>query len=500
MNRKYSHIPVVALSFAVVVGACSSQVAPPPTATPTPIVELPRSEPVTLRLAIPDGDSVLYAPYVMEFIQQAKTLSDGTITIEPTWHAGDSTDAGYEIGVIQLVKEGEFDLGLAASRSFGSESITSFEALQAPFLIDNDALAKAVAMSDTASRMLENLSSSGLAGLTLWPEDLRHPFSVDRAKPLLSPDAFAGLTIRSTDTGVGEMLIKTLGGTPIFEASDYQGAELGLRQGATLTGRPAATGNVTFFAKYQVLFGNGAAFETLSDAQRTALEEAAVAAQKKALAERPSDVEAGTVWCGDGGTIVLATDEQVAALQKAAQPVFDKLQENAFNAKSIAAISELKAKTSPSPGAQACELELALIPTPDASAQTWSEGLPPNGLWQVDLTEEDVIRLGVLASNAPGWAGPQSYEFNDGEGIFRGEFHDGVVIVCPFTYEVVDDFFRIDYVDKGLGNYECGEQMDDVQWRLDDDGLHLHLVDVHDGLLVEMTAAYEARPWQLGEE
>gem|GEM_PF-928607 len=503
MKKKSSLVPVVALLIAVVaLSACSPQAAPPPTAPSAPVVESARIEPITLRLAIPDGDDVLYAPYVMEFIQQAKTLSNGKVTIEPTWQAGDSTDAGYEIGVIQLVKEGNFDLGLAASRSFGGESIASFEALQAPFLIDNDALAKAVATSDAASRMLENLSSSGLAGLTLWPEDLRHPFSVDPAKPLLTPDAFAGLTIRSTDTGVGEMLIKTLGGNPIFEASDYQGAESGLRQGAHLTGRPAATGNVTFFAKYQALFANGAVFEKLSDAQRTVLQEAAAAAQKKALAERPSDVEAGATWCAEGGTIVLASDEQVAAFQKAAQPVFDKLQQDTFNAESIAAITELKAKTPPSPGAQACESELALLPTPDASAQTWSAGLPPNGVWQAEITGDDLIRMGTSKANVPDWAGVYTQTFQDG--VFTTSWRQtegpdaGTIGSCTGPYALVEDFVRITY-DKG-GNCFGGE-VDDIQWRIDEQGLmHFHLVANQNGPFTEVKATYEAKPYQKVEE
>ena len=71
------------------------------------------------------------------------------------------------------------------------------------------------------------------------------------------------------------------------------------------------------------------------------------AAQKKALAEHPSDAEAGTAWCADGGSIVLASDEQVLTFQKAAQPVFDKLQQDSFNAASIAAFRALKAKTKP---------------------------------------------------------------------------------------------------------------------------------------------------------
>ena len=458
--------------------ACAPKAAPAP------------SEPITLRMGIPDGDNVLYAPYVLEFIQQAKTLSNGAITIEPTWEAGDSTSAGYEVGVIQLVKDGSFDLGLAASRSFDSAGITSFEALQAPFLIDNDALAKAVATSDAASRMLENLSSSELAGLTLWPEDLRHPFSTDSAKPLLSPDDFVGLTVRVTDRGVGDMLIKALGGNPIFEASDYQGAESGLRQGATLTGRPSATGNVTFFAKYQVLFANGAAFGKLSDAQRTVLQEAAAAAQKKALAERPSDMDAGNAWCVDGGTIVLASNEQVEAFQKAAQPVLDKLQQNSFNAETIAAISELKAKTQSSPSAQACAPTAAVPTQVSTENQTWSEGLPPNGVWQVTLTNDDVIKMGLLKSKAPEWSGVYTFTFKDGVFNWNKEGSNGQTDSDDGSYKVVDDFVRL----------SSGDYWDDFQWRLDEEGLHFHLLATHNDPFTEIRAMFEAKPWQKVEE
>ncbi len=58
--------------------------------------------------------------------------------------------------------------------------------------------------------------------------------------------------------------------------------------------------------------------------------------------------------CFDGGTVVLASDAQVSAFEKAAQPVFDQLEQDPINAELIAAIRELKANTPPSPGAAAC--------------------------------------------------------------------------------------------------------------------------------------------------
>lgn len=161
-----------------------------------------------------------------------------------------------------------------------------------------------------------------------------------------------------------------LGARPSPEDSGYQGAESGLRQGGTLNGKPIATGNVTFFPKYQVLFANAAAFTRLSEAQRTMLRQAAAAAQKKAIAEHPREVDAATAWCKAGNTIVLASAEQVAAFEQAAQPIFDQLAKEPLNAELITAIRDLKAHTAASPGATACGTPVAAKPasTPSASA------------------------------------------------------------------------------------------------------------------------------------
>ena len=316
----------------------------------------PQTDPgtITLRLAVSDGGGRPSEPYVLEFIEQVKTISNGSITIEPIWQAGDDTSVGSESGVIEHVMRGDMELGLAGSRAFDTESIKSFQALQAPFVIDNDALSKAVATSDIATRMLDSLPSAGIVGLTMWPEDLRHPFSLVPGKPILAPEDFAGLNVRAIPSGVTYMLIETFGGSPMLADYNYQGAESGLRQGFSLNGTPTATGNVTFFAKYQVLFTNGPAFEKLSQEQRAILREAAAVTQKKAIAEHLSEVDAAKAWCADGGTVVLASAEQVAAFEVAAQPVFDSIEQDSLNAELIAAIRELKAKTTASPGAEAC--------------------------------------------------------------------------------------------------------------------------------------------------
>lgn len=310
---------------------------------------------LTLHLAVADQGGRPSEPYVLEFVEQVKTRSNGSITIEPMWEAGTKTNAVHgEAGVVQLVKDGQADLGLAASRAFDLAGIRSFQALQAPFLITNDALSKAVATSDISTQMLDSLSSAEMVGLTLWPEDLRHPFSVMADKPILAPEDFAGLNIRAIPSGITYRLLETLDATPMLGDDGYQGAESGLRQGASLSGHPTATGNITFFAKYQVLFANSIAFERLSAAQHAILHQAAQATQEKAIAEHPSEADAATAWCADGGSVVMASDEQVAAFEAAAQPVFDMIAEDPVNAELINAIRELKVNTVPSLGAVAC--------------------------------------------------------------------------------------------------------------------------------------------------
>jgi TRAP-type C4-dicarboxylate transport system substrate-binding protein len=455
------------------------------------------SDPVTLRLAVSDEQGYPSEANVQEFIEQVDKLSNGEITVEPVWNAGSSTDEGFEAGVIQLVRDGEADLGLAASRAWESAGIKSFQALQAPFLIDNDALAAAVATSDIATSMLDGLTEFGIVGLTLWPEDLRHPFSTVPDKPILSPADISGRNFRVTDEGMSRRLIETLGGNPLTGDGGYDGAESGLRQAASLSGRPTATANITFFPKYQVLFANGISFEKLSETQQTVLREAAAATQAKAIDESPTDAEASKTWCLEVGAVVMASQEQVAAFEAAAQPVFDWLEQDPANVELIAAIRELKTDTPPSTGGEACAPAVAEAATPTPDPLPYSGDMPPNGAWQVTLTGDDVMRMGVSQANADEWSGVFTLTFKDGyhksewrgtEGSAKGDTN-----TCEATYTAVEDenIVRITF------GPDCGNEIDDIQWRLDDDGLlHFRLVDIQNNSLTEIRAILEAKPYQ----
>jgi TRAP-type C4-dicarboxylate transport system substrate-binding protein/beta-lactamase regulating signal transducer with metallopeptidase domain len=461
---------------------------------------------VTLRLAVTDPQGRPSEAYINEFIAQVKTLSDGKITIEPTWEAGANTTPTFEQGVAKALVEGQYDLGLAASRGWDSVGVTSLQPLQAPFLINDDAIAEAVAASDTAKQMLEGMSPAGVVGLTLWPDVLNHPMAFDFDKPFLSPEDFSGKTIRIIGSNITSAMYDAFGATAIVK-EDWdkdvidgliQGTELGLAQGFAIPMPAVATGNVTYYPKYHVLVANSASFEQLSDEQQSILREAAAVIQQQAIAEHPKEVDAATAYCADGaGEIVLASDEQLAAFDEAAKPVYALIEQDPQNAEYIAAIRELKANTPPAPGAEACEtptIKASSTPSSDTDTEAWSEGLPPNGTWQVELTPQDFEAMGVMGSKASDWSGVYTWILEDGKGTFlvSGPIEQTNSGGCAANYAVVEDFVRFIYT-TGSG---CDDEVDDIQWRLENDGLHLHLVDIKGATFVENRAYLEAKPWQ----
>jgi TRAP-type C4-dicarboxylate transport system substrate-binding protein len=315
---------------------------------------------LTLALQVDMGEPV--QPAIDAFVEQVDRLSDGSIAIEPLYGAGHATSAGGEAGVASLLRRGEADLALIGSRAWDLTGATSLQALQAPFLITDDALAEAVATSDIAERALAGLSDAGVVGLSLWPEDLRHPFALGGHAPFLSPGDFEGAMIVVQPSVLSYSLITKLGASLYDDDSleldaaegRLHGAESGLLQGHTLPGPPTATGDVTFFPKFQMIAASAGMFDALTDEQQAILRDAALETQRVAIETRTSEADAAAAWCDAGGTIVLAGEAAVAAFEAAAEPIYRVMERDPLNAALIADIEALKATTTPAPGATAC--------------------------------------------------------------------------------------------------------------------------------------------------
>ena len=451
--------------------------------------------PVTLRFAVADAEGRPSDPYVHAFVDAVAQRSGGTVTVEPVWEAGGDA---FEQGVAHMLVDGQVELAMAAGRGWDDTGIASMQALQAPFLITDDALALAVATSPVAADMLAGMAAKGITGLALWPEDLRHPVAFEPCMgPLLAPGDFAGRTIRSIPSAVTWDLLQTLGAKPIsvngyqdmVASCEIQGAESGLRQGAALPGKPTFTGDVTFYPKFQVLAGNSAALGRLSDAQRAAITDAALAVRDQAVAEHPTEADAAAQWCAAGGTVVLAGPDAVAAFETAAQPVFDRMAADPVSTAAIDAIQALKAATTPAPGATACAPE----PTPSTTARPIGTPatLPPAGTWRVELTPADLMATGLDNATAAAWAGVHTWTFDGASARYEHQHSDSTVDVCDAQMAPSMDMVRVVYT---TGS-DCISEVDSIQWSLDGNDLRLALVDIQGAPYAENKAYLEAKPW-----
>jgi TRAP-type C4-dicarboxylate transport system substrate-binding protein len=117
-------------------------------------------KPLVLTLADGEDDVSNAQP----FANAVRQLSHGTLAIDirSPWRP---SDPRYESGLIKDVEAGKAQMGITASRGFDTVGIGTFEALQAPFLIDNLALERRVLASPLSRMMLAGLAPSKLVGL-----------------------------------------------------------------------------------------------------------------------------------------------------------------------------------------------------------------------------------------------------------------------------------------------------------------------------------------------
>ena len=117
-----------------------------------------------------------------------------------------------------------------------------------------------------------------------------------------------------------------------------------------------------------------------------------------------------------------------------------------------------------------------------------SVGSPPEGSWQVVLTAHDLVASGWPADvTAPG-----TYTWTFGSDRARIDLDEaaGASYFCEAEMAPSDSGFRLTY-DDGL----CGGEVEDIEWTLKEDGLHLTLVETN-APLDQQKAYLETKPWQ----
>jgi TRAP-type C4-dicarboxylate transport system substrate-binding protein len=309
--------------------------------------------PVVLRLGVSDGPGLAESRLARYFAAQVGQLSHGKLTIRLTFLAAGSSTPDVEARTIELVRAGRYDLGWVAARAWDELGVTSFQALQAPFLITNYPLLDEVLTSPLATEMLAGLKDEDVVGLALIPGLLRHPIGVKR--PLISRSDFAGARVRDLPSKATDALLTALGALPVHVSNDDVGSELARAridgEELSIINAPIGgilTANVAFFPKVLTLFAGKRAFAGLRDDQQDILRTAAEQTLKhnSSFPVRAALAFEGVLarqYCSHPGQIVVATEEERAELVRAARPVYNLLERDPQTKAEIAQIRAKKA-------------------------------------------------------------------------------------------------------------------------------------------------------------
>jgi TRAP-type C4-dicarboxylate transport system substrate-binding protein len=357
--------------------------------------------PLVLHMVSATGD-LNAVPGVEYFVSQVKERSGGALSIEVTNGYGNyANDAEQQ--VVQGVAGGEADLGWAVARVFDTMGVTSFQALQAPMLIDSYSLEQAVIASTIPGQMLQGLDKVGVHGLGIVADGLRKPAAVN---PLLEPADWRGITFGIVKSEGQAEAVKALGATPkvVSRRSRNEALSAGKLDGFDTTLHnygtdglaqlaPYATANLNLWPQMDVLLGNPERLAELSDQQRGWLEEAARVAAERSVGLVDKDAENLQKACQLGARFANASQEDLAALRDGFATVYASLEQDAQTKAFIEQIQQLKQSTpAGKPLAIPAGCSGKAPAQADAKAATASGEL--NGTYRHFLSKEDALRVG----------------------------------------------------------------------------------------------------------
>jgi TRAP-type C4-dicarboxylate transport system substrate-binding protein len=350
----------------------------------------PIPKPLVLTLADSNGDTSDAQP----FANAVSSLSHGSlqIKIEGSWRLSDPT---READLIKDVRAGKADLGITASRAFDAAGISSFQALQAPFLINSYPLERKVLDSAIPAQMLQGLRPHDLVGLAVLPGPLWRPLGFTR--PLVAAFSYRGARIGIGRSAVDAGIFRALGAVPVTPrrrgSEPAIGGLTGVENSASAIdvgfAAPGAilTGNVVFEPLPSVLFMNQRAFGLLTASERGVLLRAAARARSAGIYQG-NDTASVADLCRRGIKVVSASPADLTAMRAAVQPVYRILESDPSTKAYISQITAMRPAAGGSPGAVAC-------PAAAATGGIVSSAAELHGTWQVTYTENELIAAGA---------------------------------------------------------------------------------------------------------
>jgi TRAP-type C4-dicarboxylate transport system substrate-binding protein len=388
MHRRPSLTRALALLAALAVmlagAACSDSGVDKAGGTQTP-------QPVMLTLA----DHEQNPNDVQLWIDEVQRRSGGSLRIQVTNRWRDQEFA-YDKATIADVQAGKVQLAKVNARVYDTVGVDSFQALVAPFLIDNHPLQRRVLESDLMGEMLAGTDKLGLVGLAVLPTRLRKPLGVSR--PLVTAEDYRGARVGTREGEVAKATFAALGATPVetipgVRRGDVDGIELDFGLNEYEQHAKAFTSNVTLWPRPVTLVINRKTFESLTPSQQDALRQAGSAVLSRRLDDQENNSSAdGGLLCRRGLRFARASNQDLAALRRAVQPVYDKLERNAKTKSFLQQILAMKHETraGSTPDSPPCSPSNATANAADQQATAL------DGVYRTSFTREELAKSPLL--------------------------------------------------------------------------------------------------------
>jgi len=358
---KKSLLLVLALTLLVALAACGEKT-PSTTATPNTSAaptQAPEKK-VTIRWASSVSENEIKANNtpmsvaINTWIETVEKASNGNI--EVILYPGSQLANGTDDTISGLLN-GAYEMAQLNTGSWGDYS-DAFAALNVPYLYTDYSIVHAVMDSDFGQGMREQIESD--VGIkTLCYADIGYRHITNSRKPITSPADMAGLKIRTMTDSVQISAMEDLGAavTPLSISELFSALQQKLVDAQE---NPLSTIYAQKYYEVQkyctlsrhsytttIFFMNENFYNSLSDSQKAAIDEANAAATKASRAILASAEEEYRVLLEQAGMeFYELSAEDMAAFQEAVRPTWDKVKnamgEEKWNAL-MAVVEEAKA-------------------------------------------------------------------------------------------------------------------------------------------------------------
>ena len=449
------------------------------------------TRPQTLEIQATDAAS----PEAQHFAKQIEAHSSGTLTVKILGDYPAGTPAN-EAELARDIRAGKVEFGVLPARAWAPAGVEAFDALQAPFVLGSYDVARDAIAGPAGSALEHALEKAGVKTLGLVPAELRRVLSV---RPLATPGAFRGMSIRIADNDTSAAVLRSVGARPV-EGVSAENVNDRLKSHALSGAETApifAVGNgYGTFAKYitgyalfdrvDTLVASPTAWKRLSSTQQAAVTAAVkdTIAYSSTLPKREGDNLAEL--CRSGVRVTQPTEGQLAALADATEPVRAALRAGDATGAVLKAL-----EATPGAGPQALEVPSDCSKPVPARAEAGKASIP-NGTYKVRDTVADFERGGLYGND---WSVPVTFTTVLKDGRWRGwqkpDF--GTEPVASGTYEVKGDLATFRIIKLRRPRVENTIPPYTVRWSYYEGRLTWEPVNVSDaGLRV----IYGAHPWK----